>query len=158
MTQANTAQAAQEATTSFTKDDMIPMEFWGKGHWSILAYIEAVMVECAGFQVGFDPRMTQNRRNFRVMQEMCPRPKRTSTPHGGVAMDDKWSTLLNNSQRVIGHDDWCCIQDIAAEGLLSATSFEPKDTLHLSEKGKDLAAKLRVHKQEGGMYATFTAH
>ncbi len=43
----------------------VPVELWSKDHWSTLAYIETVMVEHGGrFEVGWDPRMRQNRRNF----------------------------------------------------------------------------------------------
>lgn len=59
-------------TVTFTMDDSIPVAYCGKNHWSLLAYIETVMVECGGFDVGFDPRMTQNCRNYRIMKEINP--------------------------------------------------------------------------------------
>ena len=52
----------------------VPMARWGRDHWRCLVYVEAVMVEMAGFQVGADPRMTANRRHYRVLAEQCPRP------------------------------------------------------------------------------------
>jgi len=30
------------------------MDLWGRDHWSTLAYIETVMVDCKGFQIGQD--------------------------------------------------------------------------------------------------------
>lgn len=142
----------------FSVDDYIPMEFWGKNHWSTLAYIETVMVETGGFEVGFDPRMTQNRRNFRVMAEQNPKPKRPGrTPSMAFSspMDVKYSTALNNGQKVDRHDDWCCVQDFAASGLLTTKEFEPKDVLHLSEFGQKVCAALRIHKQNGHNFASF---
>lgn len=142
----------------YLKDEYIPMAMWGKNHWSALAYIETVMVECGGFEVGFDARMTQNRRHFRVMAEQNPTPKR---PGRSISMSfaspmaPEYSTTLNDGQRVDGHDDWCCVGDFAASGLLKAEHFEPKDVLHLSELGQKICAQLRAHKQGGGNFAEF---
>lgn len=151
-----TATAA--ATQVYSKDDLLPMDVWGKNHWSTLAYIETVMVETGGFEVGFDARMTQNRRHFRVMSEQNPkpiRPGRSISMSFAKPMDPQYSTMLNNGQQVEGHDDWCCVQDFAASGLLTTSEFEPKDVLHLSEQGQAVCAALRVHKQKGGNFAEF---
>jgi hypothetical protein len=155
MTEASAASTVSNDPV-FTKDDFIPMAYWGKNHWSLLAYIETVMVDMGGFHVGFDPHMSQNRRNYRIMQEMNPRPKRAKSSNSmGLVMKDEWSTILNNGQKVIGHDDWCSLQDLANEGLLTAEAFEPKDMLHLSEKGRAIADRLRAHKSAGGNFAAF---
>ena len=66
--------------------ELVPMDQWGKDHWSTLGYVEAVSVENAGFQVGSDPRMKTNRRHTRVLAA-CPRPKRTAGFTLGVVME-----------------------------------------------------------------------
>lgn len=63
----------------------VPVARWGRDHWRCLAYVEAIMVEMAGFQVGADPRMTANRRHYRVMAEQCPRPKPPGSSGDGDA-------------------------------------------------------------------------
>ena len=139
----------------YSVDDFIPSQVWGKDHWTTLAYIETVATDCAGFQVGNDPRMRSNRRNFRVMQG-CLKPRRAKNGGVGIVMDLEHGSRLNDGQIVSGHDDWSCLQDMANEGLfnLDASGVQPGVTLHLSAKGRAWCATLRAHKQAGGTYNT----
>ena len=111
------------------------------------------MVDCGGFQVGLDPRMRSNRRNYRVMHVECPRPKRAAGRFDslGPTLDSGRGTRLSNGTEVDGPDDWACVQDMAKEGLLnlSDTDIEPGVTLLLSEKGKVWSDALREHKRAG---------
>lgn len=133
---------------------------FSEDHWSTLAYIETVMVESGGFQVGCDPRMRQNRRNHRVMTEGCRNPKR-SCGRGGwrnaAVMDLKYSTILPSGEIVDGHDDWCCVQDMANAGYFTvgADEIEPGVVLHLSERGRVVAEAIRRHKSDGNNFASF---
>jgi len=141
-------------------DEYISMAKWGKDHWSTLAYLETVEVECGGFQVGFDGRMRQGRRNFRVMSQECPKPKRPSKcprPQDAEPMGREDGTRLNDGTVVEGHDDWYCVQDIAMESLFTTgvDSVEPGSILHLSKRGWDVVNALRKHKAGGGNYASF---
>lgn len=137
--------------------DYVPMNKWGKDHWSTLAYIETVMVEVQGFQVGFDARMRQKRRTFRVMHEQCPQPKRPSRGGMGIPMEPKYGSRLNDGTSLEGHDDWDCVQDMAVEGLFTVgvEGVEPGATLQFSEKGLNLAQALRKHKIGGGVFGNF---
>lgn len=153
------APAAPAAEKVFSADDFIPMSHWGKDHWSTLAYAETVMTDCGGFQVGVDGRMRSGRRNFRVMTQGCPKPKRAG---GGAAapavvMEPGHSTKLKDGQCVTGHDDWSCIQDMAAEGLFNCgpDDVEPGVILSLSDKGTKILNALREFKRGGGQYAAF---
>lgn len=140
-------------------DDYIPMNQWGKDHWSTLAYLETVMVDCAGFQVGADPRMRSNRRNARVMREQCARPKRSAHRWSPcVVMNPEHGTRLNDGKVLSNHDDWMCVQDMAEAGLFTVgvDGVEPGQTLHLSPRGLELCAQLRAHKAQGGKFANFT--
>lgn len=156
--------------STFRADDCIPIEMWGRDHWSTLAYAVTQMVECSGFQVGFDPRMRANRRHFRVMWEECPRPKRsapaTSFGYGPLPVG-KYGTRLADGSEVDGHDDWCCLQDMAKAGLFAAldeggaprpcddVDVQPGAVLRLSPLGLEVAAALRAHKIAGGGFAAF---
>lgn len=140
----------------------IPMAEWGRDHWRQLAYVEAIAVDMGGFQVGFDPRMTANRRHFRVMYEQCPEPKRASHLPAFRAMvmrPEHASRMAGGVQPDPQHDDWCCVQDFAAEGLFTVgpEGVEPGEFLHLSPKGLDLVGALRKFKAAGGQYAQFQA-
>lgn len=137
--------------------EYVPPALWGKDHWSLLAYIETVIVDCGGFHVGFDPRMRQNRRNFRVMSEQCINPKRPGPPSRGIPMDPKYGTRLNNNSFIENHDDWMCVQDFINAGILEGadSSLEPGDVLYLTEQGRVLANRLREHKAAGGSFSKF---
>lgn len=140
-------------------DAYVPMNQWSKDHWSTLAYVETVMVDCAGFQIGADPRMRSNRRHTRVMQEECARPKRTSKVRSPcLTMDPSQGTRLKDGTVLAGHDDWMCVQDMAEAGLftVNADGVEPGQTLHLSPLGQDICAQLRAHKAQGGQFAGFS--
>jgi hypothetical protein len=138
----------------YSADEYLPSAVWGRDHWTTLAYIETVATDCVGFQVGNDPRMRSNRRNFRVMQA-CMKPRRAQCGGVGIVMDLAHSSRLADGDVVSGHDDWNCLQDMANEGLfnLDASGVEPGITLHLSAKGQAWCASLRAHKQAGGTYS-----
>jgi hypothetical protein len=153
------ATAQPAAPKVFSEDDYIPASHWGRDHWTTLAYIETVMTDLAGFQVGSDARMKSNRRNFRIMQRDCPKPKRASNSGLAMAlvMEPQHATKLKDGQQVPNHDDWACVQDMAAEGLFvqSADTVEPGVVLQFSEKGNQVANALREFKRGGGKYADF---
>lgn len=139
----------------------VPPSLWAKDHWSTLAYMETVMVECAGFQVGLDPRMRSSRRHVRVMNSECPRPKRPVSLQRSLmtamAMDTSHGTRLKDGRQVPGHDDWSCVQDMAEVGLFDclSESVKPGVVINLSELGRRVVNALREHKAGGGNFATF---
>lgn len=143
----------------FGEDDYIPLSHWGRDHWTTFAYVETVMADMAGFQVGADARMKSNRRNFRVMQRDCPNPKRASNSGHAMmlVMEPQHATKLNDGQQVSNHDDWACVQDMAAEDLFvqGPDDVEPGVVLQFSEKGNQVANALREFKRNGGKYADF---
>lgn len=138
-------------------DGYVPHHLWSKDHWSTLAYIESVSADVGGFEIGRDARMRSCRRNFRVMSQECPSPKRPGPQSHGVVMKREHSTRLNDDTSVEGHDDWHCIQDLAREGLFEQgpEQIEPGVMLQLNEKGFSVTSALRKHKAEGGNFAGF---
>ena len=140
------------------RDAFVPPEQWGPDHWSTLAYVETVMVECGGFEIGADARMRSARHNFRVMNEQCSHPKRPSGRRGlGLVMDVSDGSTLHDGMKVPGHDDWVCLQDLAAAGFFTVgpDDIEPRAVLHLSELGAAVTAQLRAHKAAGGTFKNF---
>lgn len=141
------------------ENEYVPMNKWGKDHWSTLAYVETVMVDCNGFQVGRDAHMKSNRRHFRIMAEDCPNPKRTKNSSSlAICMLPQYATILNDQQQVPNHDDWCCVQDMAAEGLFTVdvSGVEPGVVLHLSDYGHTVVSALRKHRADGGKFSNFS--
>lgn len=172
MTQAIAAQASSETTQTaqpgasapqYSADSYVPPAAWGKDHWATLAYVDSVMTDCGGFQVGADARMRAGRRNHRVMAQGCPNPKRAGNTRGmagpAFAVVSAAASRLATGQELAGHDDWSCVQDMAAANLFTtgAESVEPGNILQFSEKGKVWMQALRSHKQQGGNFAAFRA-
>ena len=130
--------------------EYIPIELWGRDHWSLLAYIETVVVDCARMTIYRNPRMRHNRRHFRVMP--CGKDSIQA-----VVMGSDHGTRLNDGSYVPSHDDWNCVQDMAEAGMLSCgvDQIEPGNTFRLSDKGLDLAGQIRRHKANGKPFSTF---
>lgn len=150
--------APDAAPKVFGLDEYIPMSYWSRDHWTTLSYIETVMVDFAGFQVGADARMKSNRRNFRVMSQECPKPKRASNGSAqAMVMDPSYATKLNDGQQVPNHDDWACVQDMAAEGLFVQLpdDVQPGTILRFSEKGHKVANAFREFRRDGGKSGDF---
>jgi len=155
-------------------DEFVPLQMFGKDHWSTLAYIETVMVDAngRGFQVGLDARMRSNRHNHRVMFQECRRPYRPSGGGIGITMPTitrEQGTILKDGRLVPGHDDWQCVQDFANLGyfeavvyprrtkrtVIGADDVQPGVYLHLSPKGRAVLAQLRDFKASGGNFKDF---
>lgn len=148
-------------------DGYIEIEQFAADHWSTLAYAETVMVENGGFQVGFDGRMRQGRRHFRVMMGECPRPKRQNHagPSAAVIMKPEYATKLADGTQVEAHDDWHCVQDLVYVGLMgiernglivpAPDDITPGVVLKLTPLGERCVSELRRHKTNGGTFATF---
>lgn len=149
-----------QAPRHFAHDDLIPVDFWGKDHYSTLAYVETVMVECAGFEVGVDPRMRSNRRTFRMLMQTNKSPRRAGSNSWQLAraMEPQHTSFLKHGATSEGHDDWCCLQDMASAGLFTDGDdcVEPGNVLHLSDLGRRFVVALREHKAAGGQFGDFT--
>lgn len=129
-------------------DDFIPIERWGHDHWSTLAYLETRVVDGKG---AIDNR--RMRCNARLHREFA---------HS--ADGSEYPTRLKDGEQD-RHDDWSCLEDMVAAGLLIASfrgSGKPfggtQGRIQLTEAGLDITAQLRNHKANGGTYATFTPH
>ena len=125
----------------------IPMNKFGKDHWSTFAYIETRGVDYAG----------QPARNH-----MGCNDKR----HPGLGKSrncgwkDEYSTRLrghttSKPNRVIGHDDWDCAYDLEEAGLLKDNGTGINPVFELTVLGFKVASLLRQHKAGGGVFATF---
>lgn len=134
--------------------DYIPMEDWGKDHWSTLAYIETREVDYKGLldnkHMRCNPRL---HRTFADKQMLA-----------SEILTKEYPTHLKNKEEVHKHDDWSCIEDMMAEGLVELywTTKYPTESfgsdvakIKLTENGLVVAAKLRAYKAKGGNFAAF---
>lgn len=135
-----------------------PMGLWGKDHWSLLGYVESVLVECKRFELGQDARMRMNEATLNNMRIHNPNPKRpTGKQSLAIAMRPEHGTRLKDNQVLINHDDLECLKDFADTKLidLKAEDLRPGAFLSLSDKGQKLSYAVRKHKAGGGNFANF---
>ena len=131
---------------------VVPLSGFGRDHWSTLLYVESVSVDCQGFQVGCDPRMKSTARHLEELAA-CPRPRRaTATRALPMPMRPEHASRQLAGGVFEDHDDWDCLRDFAAAGLLDVPGGDlaAGQVVHLSPFGMDLAAKLRQFKATGG--------
>lgn len=135
--------------------DRLPVESFGSDHWSLLAYIETVLVEYGLYDVDLDPHLRTNRRHYRFLVT-----RHHLAPHLG----EKWRVAgpmrPEHGSRVDGavlpnHDDWDCLEDLIAAGFLTVQWPHNRPAVVLTPLGDRAVAALRVHKREGGRWATF---
>lgn len=132
----------------------VPMEKWGKDHWSTFAYLESCEVNAQG--------KIDNRRmrcNPRLHRELA-----NLNRWGGLVDGKEYPTRLKDSE-LPNHDDWSCVEDMAAAGLVEVWFSEtPLDSVFgfmeakvkLTEFGISIAWQLLVHKNKGGNFKSFT--
>lgn len=136
-----------------------PVEKFGKDHWSTFAYVETCCVD------GKEGVGQLERQRMRCNPERHPL---LHTSPGGWR--DAYSTRLagffdfadrNDPEKAIeaglmlrGHDDWDCLDDLEAAGLIEVQSLA-NGFVTMTEKGMEVAGELRTHKAAGGHFAGF---
>lgn len=129
----------------------IPMSLWGKDHWSTFAYVETCVVDSKGYpdkeRMRCDPSIHPAHSN-KANQMFRNDPAKPTMLKGFDSKDPTQNVARE-------HDDWSCLEDAEAAGLikLEGTGMFPR--VVLTTAGKAVAARLREHKAAGGMFATF---
>lgn len=131
------------------KRDPVPMDLWGKDHWSTLAYIECRAVDQKG--------------KLDINQMRCNEQRHPQFAHTMARSMGDGSEYATRLRPIKGisvdvelddHDDWDCVDDFVAEGLI--TEFPESDgIIKLTVKGWDVAGQLRQHKGNGGNFGEF---
>ena len=132
-----------------------PMKLWGKDHWSLLAYLECCQAD-ASAGLSLTSRVGEiDKRKLRCNLKV--HPAHAASLYGGPRTWDatKFGTRLNDGRVLPQHDDWDCLNDLDTEGLLDVL-LEGSGSFTLSDKGLNLAHKVRRHKAKGGTFSTFT--
>lgn len=142
-----------ERTSEFT-DKHVPIELFGKDHWSTLAYIETRIVDHREFRINGDPRMRTCRRCWRIANSATGRDR----AHIQIDGENKYPTRLADGRLAEKHCDWDCLQDLIAAGIL-ATRGVPDlgKKVTITKRGYAVTAALREHKARGGNFAEFRA-
>lgn len=144
-----------------TNTTITPEQF-GKDHWALLAYVETTCVDGAN---GFGHL---DRSKMRCNEHKHPAFKSV------IALASGWK--LSYSSRLYGffefaerndpekaieaglqlrdHDDWDCLEDLAAAGYVKVLSLA-NAFIRMTDEGLRVTALLRAHKANGGQYAGF---
>jgi len=139
---------------------IVPVEEFGKDHWSLLGYIETCCVDGrdGGGEVDHDRMRTNENRNPGLGLH---RGRRT-----GSGWKGEYSTRLKSfpwgskdekekaRHRVAGHDDWDCLEDLDKAGLARLISYV-NGFVQITDAGLAMAAELRAHKARGGWFSNF---
>ena len=124
----------------------VPVEKFGKDHWSTFVYLETRVVDHRGQPARQHLRIDANR-------------------HPGLAWrhlyseDDpnkkKFPTRLVGGEELHDHDDWDCAEDLEAAGLLEIHGTGLNPIIRLTDEGRTVASDLRRHKAAGRNFASY---
>jgi hypothetical protein len=120
----------------------VPVNQFGKDHWSTFAYIETRLVDYKGVLNRDHMRCKSNRIAFHnAANAMVGAANYPTKLKGGVLLDD--------------HDDWDCVDDLESAGFLRWEGTGVNPVFKLTELGQKVAQQLRAHKAEGKNFASF---
>lgn len=134
-----------------------PVSQFGKDHWSLLAYVET---RCVDGKTGVGQLAhTHMRGNPQTHPLLANTPWK---PHFGTRLKDFFSfehrsdalKAIAAGLMLDGHDDWDCLDDLAAAGYVEILSLA-NGHVRMTDAGLELAAQLRHHKARGGQFASF---
>lgn len=130
-----------------TSATTIPIEQFGRDHWSTFAYIESRCVDYCG---------APDREHMRCDPARHPGHANSANRLGGGLLV-KYPTRLAGGVERADHDDYDCADDLAAAGLIEIGGTGLYPIYQLTARGREVAASLRAHKALGRGYSTFTA-
>jgi len=125
------------------KTPVVPIERFGKDHWSTLAYIETRIVDHGG-----EP----GKEHMRCDPDLHPGQTNSANRLGGKT---KYATRLAGGEVLGNHDDWSCIEDMEAHGILENIGTGAQPIYRLTDYGMIVANALRNHKAAGGNWGDF---
>ena len=143
--------------------ERVPMDRWGSDHWSTLAYLECRIVDHRG-KLHHDHMRCHGERH----PAMLLAKRRTNIFGNGDGR--AYPTRLKDGE-LASHDDYDCLDDMIAAGLVTVTMPEPpagvlvtgmveaemmtRATYALTDAGRRIAAALREHKAARRGWGTF---
>lgn len=124
----------------------VSIKNFGKDHWSTFAYIETRCMDYKGVpdreHMRTDPDRHPGLVGFRVAQAY-------------EGMHKKYPTRLKGGYELFDHDDWDCVDDLEAAGLLEINGTGINPVYKLTDEGHEIIKQLRKFKSEGGNFADF---
>jgi hypothetical protein len=139
---------------------IIPVEKFGKDHWSLLAYVETLCVDGKSGVGTIDGRKMRCNGNIHPMQMQnfnTSWKMNYGTRLKGFfesPFKSDCAKAIEAGEQVLDHDDWHCLDDLEAAGLVEILPVA-NGFIKMTDKGNKIAARLRKHKSKGGMFANF---
>lgn len=136
------------------------MKDFGKDHWSLLAYIETLLVDSVHRGVGvIDKRRVRSNEKTHPMHAVNANLSSAIRwkPEYGTRLSGFWidGERTDPKRQLSDHDDWDCLNDLESAGLLEVLS-EANGFVRLTDKGLTVAGLLRAWKAKGGVFSTFS--
>jgi hypothetical protein len=149
----------------------VPIADWGKDHWSLLGYL---MTRAADFKVPTPIGLSGggvfsvDRKHLRANEKTHPLLVASDPmggcrsaggpwgPENGTRLRGYWKddNSKDESRKLATHDDWDCIDDLEADGLIETISLV-NGYIRMTKRGASLGSRLMKHKAQGGHFATF---
>jgi len=117
----------------------VPIEKFGKDHWSTFAFLETRCVEYKG--------------SIAIEKMRCDPDWHPQYVHLGTFK--KYPTILRGGEELPDHDDWDCVDDLEAAGLLEQVGTGENPRVRLTPYGWGVAGRIRAYKAVGGTFAEF---
>ena len=117
-----------------------PVYMWSKDHWSTLAYIECVCVDHKGKP---------------DLRRIYANAKRHPAMYVNLCPSKEYPIRLKGLQ-VHNRDEWDCIEDMEALGLINNIGTGINPAFVMLPLGILVSAEIRAHKASGGTFSTFT--
>jgi hypothetical protein len=124
-----------QSTTVAAPEPRVPLELFGSDHWSTFAYIETRTVDHGG-EIDHD----------RMRCDPSRHPAEYAAKRFvslNAADGSSYPTLLKHGEKLAGHDDYDCLTDLQAVGLVVRVSISQ---WQLTQLGQAVAA----HRAEAG--------
>lgn len=146
-------RAAVREETEQTKgiDPYVPVEHFGRDHWTTLAYLETCCVDYEGVPQREKMRCDPDRHPMLACFEHA-------VLYAGNGGTKKYPTRLRNGVDLHDHDDWDCALDLEVAGLLERAGTGANPVFRMTDEGYRVCAAIRRHRAEGGSIACFSIH
>ncbi len=122
----------------------VPVEQFGKDHWSTFGYAANVVGGLNGIP---------NKDRMRTDRDL--HPGLVGTQVAMLESTTKYPTRLKGGIELPNHDDWDCIEDLEAAGLMKWQGTGINPIFELTERGWKVFKALTDFKNKGGTFATF---
>ena len=131
-----------------------PVAKWGRDHWSTLLYVESRCVDYKG-EIANERMRTHPRVHRKLLGD--------AQALYGIGGD--YPTVLRNGDTIDRHDDWSCLEEMVAHGLVVVVGERDRRpsqhftggevTVRLTDLGWRVAHRIRRDRAEGTPTATW---